>query len=65
MPPVTLSVDDGAVVKVCPVVVVFISVEMQLHQCYVTGVWSLLNRDFVVVEGIERNVFRVRICKRL
>jgi hypothetical protein len=65
VPSSTLSVDDGAVVKVCAVVVVFISVDMQLHQCIVTGVWSLLNRDIVAVEGIVKSVFIARICKRL
>ncbi len=33
VPPLTLYVDDGAVVQVGTVVVVFISVDMQLHQC--------------------------------
>ncbi len=61
----TLSVNDGAVVKVCTDVVVFISEDMQFHQCFVTGLWSLLNRDIVTVEGIVKNVFRARICKRL
>jgi hypothetical protein len=49
-----LNVDIGAVVKVCTDVSVFISVDMQLHQCFVTGVWSLLNRDIVTVEGIVK-----------
>ncbi len=63
--PLILFVVDGAVVKVCTVVVVFISVDMQLHQCYMTGRSWTLDRDFVTVEGMVKNVFRARLCKRL